>query len=489
MQWIRRNRTQILIFLILLSCYSYFLPRWADWNQNSRLDLVLAIVDQGTLSIDDYYENTGDYALFEGHYYSDKAPGNAFLAVPVYAALRPVLRSAPVERVMARLASSDAFAGTLNEQGTGLLEEKITFAVVLYVVTFFTVAIPAALLGVVLFNFLGALTDKVGWRLFIVLAYGLGTSAFPYSGSFFGHQVVASFLMAALYLSWRIGQGELAPAWLVAVGLLLGASIITEYPTVLIAAAIFIYASLTVPDRRWIAGMVGGGLPWGLLLVAYNMAIYHRPIAIGYTYSELYTDLHQTGFISISFPRLSAMWGITFGSYRGLFFLSPILLLAVPGFVAWWRQRAARGIWWVSAWAVVSFFLFNGSSIMWHGGYAIGPRYLLPMLPFMTLGLGAFAQARGDRTWARVLAGVLGAWSFLAIWAETIGGQSFPDWRANPLFTYSLPHLIEGNIARNLGMGIGLSGWISLLPLAIVLAGLLAVWRLLPPPEREASGE
>jgi hypothetical protein len=125
---------------------------------------------------------------------------------------------------------------------------------------------------------------------------------------------------------------------------------------------------------------------------------------------------------------------------------------------------------------------------MWEGGYAIGPRYLLPMLPFLTLGLGAFAAAWGDRVWAQVVAGVLGAWSFLAVWAETIGGQSFPDWRVNPLFNYSLPHLIDGNIARNLGMGIGLSGWSSLLPLAVVLTGWVVAWRLLPAPESEAPG-
>src|SRR5262245_27794027 len=88
------QKIEIVLVLVLLVSWLYFLPRWADWSQNSRLNLTLAIVDKGTLRIDDYYQNTGDYAKFEGHYYTDKAPGPSLLAVPVYAAIRPILQSA-----------------------------------------------------------------------------------------------------------------------------------------------------------------------------------------------------------------------------------------------------------------------------------------------------------------------------------------------------------------------------------------------------------
>lgn len=78
------RRDGLTIFLILLACYAYFLPRWADWNQNSRFDLVRAIVEKGTLAIDDYAANMGDHATINGHIYSDKAPGLSFAAVPIY---------------------------------------------------------------------------------------------------------------------------------------------------------------------------------------------------------------------------------------------------------------------------------------------------------------------------------------------------------------------------------------------------------------------
>jgi hypothetical protein len=116
---------------------------------------------------------------------------------------------------------------------------------------------------------------------------------------------------------------------------------------------------------------------------------------------------------------------------------------------------------------VISFFLFNGSSIMWQGGWSVGPRYLLPALPFLAVGLAFFFKTWGDRPEVRVLTLLLAAWSLFAVWAESIGGQHFPDWTPNPLFNYSLPNLIAGNIARNVGMMFGLSQWASLLPLAI----------------------
>ena len=109
---------------------------------------------------------------------------------------------------------------------------------------------------------------------------------------------------------------------------------------------------------------------------------------------------------------------------------------------------------------------------MWEGGFAVGPRYLLPMLPFMAIGLGvAWGEITAHRT-GRLVVGALTLWSVAAVWLETISGQSFPDWTPNPLLNYSLPRFVSGDIARNLGMAAGLQGQLSLLPLLVGLAGL-----------------
>src|SRR5438876_3836154 len=68
----------------LLASYAYFYQA-GGWNQNSRFDLVRALVERGTVRIDAYADNTGDKTVFDGHVYSDKAPGQALAAVPLVA--------------------------------------------------------------------------------------------------------------------------------------------------------------------------------------------------------------------------------------------------------------------------------------------------------------------------------------------------------------------------------------------------------------------
>src|SRR5689334_21137992 len=80
------------LFLSIRTCIDYFFPRWSDWNQNSRLRVELVVVDKGTTAIDDYVSYTGDYAYYNGRYYSDKAPGLALLGIPIYALLRHTVR-------------------------------------------------------------------------------------------------------------------------------------------------------------------------------------------------------------------------------------------------------------------------------------------------------------------------------------------------------------------------------------------------------------
>lgn len=470
---IRFSRDGLTIFLILLACYAYFLPRWADWNQNSRFDLVRAIVEKGTLAIDDYAANTGDYATMNGHIYSDKAPGLSFAAVPIYSVVNRLMHIPAIDELIQRLASNPAFTDTLNPEGSGLLRDKVQAALGLTVVTFFLVMLPSALLGLLLYAFLGHLGFSRPVRVATPLIYGLATIAFPYSGAFYAHQFTAVLLFGAFYLAFLMRHRRLGSGAKPIVGFLLAYSVISEYPTALIAGAIAIYTLIAVPDRRWILGAVLAGLPPLLMLGLYNTAIFGTPFKLGYEYSTLWAETHKVGFLSLSLPTLEALWGITFSSYRGLYFLSPVLLLTWPGLLSFWKVREWRAEFILCGWAVVSFMLFNASSVMWPGGYSIGPRYLVPMLPFAAVALAFGLERAFRRRWSQVLVLILTLWSFGLVWIETISGQAFPDYTPEPLISYSVPKLIAGDIARNLGMALGLCRWASLLPLACFMLFLM----------------
>jgi len=53
-------------------------------NPNRYFDLTYSLVDHGTISIDNYHENTIDKAFKDGHYYSAGLPGPSILGIPAY---------------------------------------------------------------------------------------------------------------------------------------------------------------------------------------------------------------------------------------------------------------------------------------------------------------------------------------------------------------------------------------------------------------------
>ncbi len=478
--------TEITLFLILLACYTYFFPRWADPNQNSRLNMVIAVVEDGTFQIDKYVENTVDYAKVGDHYYSDKAPGVALLGIPLYSGLKFFLDMPVMDTLMEKLSNNSAFQSTLRQGGSGILKHKVRFAIAQVFLTIMLSAIPTALLAVLMYRLLGEFDKNVWHRLAVVIGYGLLTPAFAYAGAFYGHQFSTFLLFAAFYL---IFMHAVTTKTLLTVGLLLGYSVVTEYPSVLMIIVIYFYTLYKLyhtDDWKRIGWVTLTGGIVAIFWMGYNTTIFGSPLELGYSHSELWQDQHHTGFMSLTLPSLEAMWGITFGMFRGLFFLSPLLLLSIPGFWLWWRSGKYRAEWILSMACTLIIFLFNSSSSMWWGGFAIGPRYLLPMLPFMSLSIifvFKLWEHKPVGNYLRFLPGLtlfLYAWSFVVTWGLTLAEQSFPsDTIRNPFVEYAIPNWQIGNIARNAGTILGFKGMLSLIPLFIIVMIIVGGWWLL----------
>lgn len=468
------------IFVLLALTYVYVFPRWADPNQDSRLKMVVAVVDDGTFQIDKYLGNTVDYAKVNGHYYSDKAPGVAFLGMPVYA----LMRQLPfMDTLTERLQNSAAFQGTLREGGTGVNADKVRFALAQVAIAAVVGILPTALLCALMFLWLARMMPSVGARLAVVLGYGLLTPAFAYANTLYGHQLSAALLFGAFYLVSNFTKPVSMPKLLL-VGVLLAYAVVTEYPVAVMTGLLYLYAA----HRLWRLGQ-WQGLIWlslsaGVIAagwMAYNTYIFGGPLNLGYSYSELWVEQHHTGFMSLTLPSLQALVGIPFGLFRGLFVLAPWLVLAVPGFVFWWQVRQHRAEWLVALLNVLGIYFFNASSGMWWGGYAIGPRYLLPMLPFFVLAASFSVRRWQPARGFQLLFGLLCAWSFIATWGLTLAEQAFPpDFIFNPLLEYALPNWQAGNVARNLGVLIGLRGPASVLPLIGLWMAALGVFWLKP---------
>jgi hypothetical protein len=168
---------------------------------------------------------------------------------------------------------------------------------------------------------------------------------------------------------------------------------------------------------------------------------------------------------------------ILFGSYRGLFYLAPVLLLAVWGLAVQLKDKAAidRASIAAAIAIVVAFIALNAGYYMWDGGAAIGPRHVVPMLGLLALGF-APAIATVPRAWM-VLACVSAGQMLLATAAMPEAPQ-----HGDPLWEFALGHVLERDastdaLASNLGLVLGLPSAASLIPLLVVWAWALPILR------------
>jgi hypothetical protein len=437
------TQREIILALALLLSYGFF-QQVPAWNEYSRYDLVRALVEDGTTSIDRYHENTGDKALYNGHYYSDKAPGTAFLGVPVYQLLT--------------LTSGAAGAGIPDPS---LAVQALAFGVS---------GITTVLLVLLLFRFLRTTVGE-GWALVVSVGYGLGSIAFPFATMFFGHAASAFFLFASFYLlwRWRATGGGWRP---VTAGLLAGGAVITEIPVVLGVAILGGYA-LWIGRHRAL-GFVLGGIPVLLVLMAYNGLTFGGPFTLGYQYATEFGEQNRQGIVSIVWPSWTTMSDLLFGP-RGLVRLAPWFSLAPLGVLAW-RRRAIRPEVLVCVAICGVFLAYNSGALNPFGGWTPGPRYLLPALPFAAV-LVALAPSV-----LRPLTAALIAVAIAVLFVATVTMPNAPEAYRDPLYDLWLPSLLNRDIAQTIAWPRwGLHGIQPLIVLVLGLiaaaAGLLATFR------------
>jgi hypothetical protein len=472
----------LLIFGATLSSYAYFYGG-AGWNQNSRFDLVRAIVEHGTLRIDAYHENTGDKALANGHYYSDKAPGLALLAVPIAEVTRPLLGAAGVD----------------PESPRGLLD-------LAYCLTVLAVALPMAAACACLFWIALQLGSSVSASAFAALALGLATPMWAYSTLFWGHALAGACLVFAFACAVRLrGDGSYRGDlfWGSTLGLTAGWATVTEYPSAPASAMVAVLALAVVwksgPGRRWgvIVGVAAGALLCLIALMAYQYAAFGSVFHPSYSYypaGAFYWMKH--GYLGLTYPRIDVALKLLFSCRRGLLLSGPVVLAAPFGLRLLWKQPATHAAAVTAAAIAVYYFLFHASFSSWPAGWAYGPRYMSPGIPFLCLGLARlWDDARP--VW-RIVVGALGAAGVgLTLMAVSVGAQP-PDEFHCPLRQFYWPSFWAGRFSLNLGatlipaeqgttqvhgafnLGelVGLHGLASLIPLLSVwaLAAVLWVW-------------
>ena len=267
--------------------------------------------------------------------------------------------------------------------------------------------LPFALLG---FCALRGLLRRLGRSRasvdLISIAYSLGCAVLHYSTAFYGHVLVATLLLVSLWCMARAGvfsrdrasEGTRASRvsrclTLAAAGLCAGFAGLTEYQATLVAV-LFLVPVFCVRARRVeaVLAYLAGAVPCALALLLYNKAAFGGPLQLSYQHlvGANLQSLHGTGLAGATWPTGEAVLGLLFSAHRGIITTSPWTAFGVLGLFTMARAHV-RPLHITLSVCVAYLFLAVASSSVWHGGWAFGPRLLIPAMPLLAVIAAAYA--------------------------------------------------------------------------------------------------
>jgi hypothetical protein len=463
------------LLVALLLGYSSMFSGVSLPNERSRAYLSVAIVDHGTLAIDEPVRRFGailDVSRFGRHLYSDKAPGSSLLGAGAYGAMRLLSPAEqwPIHRVLTLM--------------------RLSIMLPLSLVGFWAVR-----------RLLRQLSFDRGVVDLASLGWMLGTAAFHYSVAFYGHQIAAVCLLVGLLLVSRAeratASGPPAPAAAVVnaagAGACAGLAGLTEYQAGIASLLLALYVAVGPlrRDLRALLGFVAGALPFVVLLGGYNTLAFGGPFELSYHHlaHAAWQKIHTQGIGGITWPHRDAFVGGLLSLHRGLLATSPVFFLCLPGaWHLWHRGRKRLAV--LLAAGCLYYALLISSSNMWVAGWAYGPRLLVAAMGWGTLlvagGLEWLGRWRVGEVVGRasIAVGILLAQSVHAFFPEP------PPEATNPWVDVVAALYRHDLVAPNiLSRSTGLHGVSSLVPLIGLLLVVLAIVLFEPLTRRRQRGE
>jgi len=440
-----RFRAEAFLVLLFLFAGSYFHYTVDYDNTSSRLFAVSAAADFGVLHIDPYASLTADKSWSDGHSYSNKAIGAPLLGVPVYWVLRkihPWKDSPPLTK--------------------GLR----------YGIRLVTTTLPFAVLGVTLFRSARSLGAPPIRCLLAVCSYGFGSIAFIHAGLFSGHGIAAAFsffAFAGLMSRKKSARGRWMGFFL---GLSAGIAALADYTAMWISVILFVYALWSPIGRRDKAGFLLGGLVCAVVLACYNWKCFGSPISFSYAHqvTEAFAAESQRGFLGISLPKWRTVLSLLGSPSRGLFFIMPVFLFSLEGIRRMVQNAEFRTEGMVILMVALGYVVLIGGFYGWHGGWSFGPRYFVPMLPFLALSM-AFSK------WEQMPFILCLGISLFQVQVVAMSLPHCPEAIQNPLPELVIPSILEGYLAETWPGWLGLpQPWALLLYLGVCGLLFLGAW-------------
>jgi hypothetical protein len=460
------------------------------WAQLGHFAQVRAFAD-GQAQIDQWHWETNDKAWVDGHFYSVKGPGTAALVTLPYMAIKALgaekLARAAVDNERQTPHPKwhpDSVVPLENmgydvQRGLRVQARVEGETPIVWMLTLIAAVIP----GVLMLLAVRWAADRFvpGYGTAAAITLGLATIVMTFSAEFFSHVISAAFAFAAfcVLMKERDGPGR---RWLVfAGGLLAGLAVTFEFQTGLVGVVLIVYALARRTDAGprfsdWLrrgAAYAGGAVLGALPMLAFNTWAFGNPLKLAYSDAVDFPGrsghdvlgLNSDGFFGITVPRFDSAFDLLFAG-RGLIAMTPIIVMAVVGVFMMRRKHRAEANT-ILAVALV-YFIYNSGYWLPYGGGTPGPRFLIPALPFVAVGL-AYAYKRLP---ALTLGLAIPSALFMLVGTLTyplIGRQGMGTWA---------DWLVQGRLEHTVLTAFGVTNaWLALAPFfaAILVAIILAV--------------
>ncbi|HEX2041138.1 MAG TPA: hypothetical protein VHF24_00745 [Acidimicrobiales bacterium] len=211
-----------------------------------------------------------------------------------------------------------------------------------------------------------------GQALVTTLLIAAGTPLLPFVATGFSELAVAATVTLGLGAVAGAGKGRAwaAPLAGAAAG---AATLLRTDSLVLVLPVLAVGLVVASRERRSVWDFCLAAAPFLLAWGWYNHIRYGAPWRLGYYEDE--------GFI---YPFMRGLYGLVLSPGRGLLWYAPLVLLAVVGVRAAWRRNPT-----LAAVAAILFLarpLFY-ASWAWEGGWTWGPRFLVPAMPALLVGV------------------------------------------------------------------------------------------------------
>lgn len=452
---------------LLLS--SYYLDVWITPNATSRALPVLTLYENKTIQIDKYKDYSLDRSEVKGHYYSDKAPLGTFLVYPFYYVYKsiglPELKDSSLTKYPIYIYAYKFSGGDISFPDGRLFFPlpKISTVFILADILCgslpFTIALFLALLAASKAysenNKVadGGSTSSLFSPVIIVMFSFYASFLFAYAGTFTGHILSGLFALSG-YIFIKKKNYLFA-------GLMIGLAVAAEFT---VGILIPLWAILIYLNERKITKPVffmAGIIPGLLFILLYNLHVTGNMLLTPYSYlANSYAGHKDIGF---THPRGDALWGMIFSVYRGMLFYAPVLAVLLwyvikqnikllKGFLSGKaKELFIVGIKNYLLVTIIIYTLLISSYFMWDGGWAFGPRQIIPLI-FICLYEGAsfLASKKISAYFFYIISGI----GLLFVWMDkSTKIYEIPNDSSqfsNPVFDIIIPDFLKHKFNTNL---------------------------------------